>query len=586
MFAVGERIADRYQVEAQIGMGGIAAVYRVRHVQLGSEHAMKVLLFQRKGLDERLLLEGRIQAQIRHPNVVTVTDVVEHQGRMGLLMEYVEGQSLQGWLEEHHFMSLELALPLFAQVLSGVGTAHAAGVLHRDIKPGNILLGRTPRGIVPKITDFGLAKVVLDGAPPGSTRDGSMMGTPGYMAPEQIRNAADTDLRADIFALAALLFDLLSGRPPFMGEPQEAMDQTLSGTYPPLDSLVPGLPASVAAAVHQALTTDRDRRFESCAAFAAAVFADRPDLLLLSGSDVARPLQLTGESAIPSRPASRATPTTPPSTTLAPGATAVPAATLQAPPPPQRLLPFVGAGLAGGLLVLAAVALVLQQMLPSVSPEPEKNVVQTTADAGSAQVTTPAEPTSAPSGELPAVAPSEGAASTLPAPTSPVLPLPGTTAVPVAKPETSATPPEPGTTAEPVPPGTEPPPAEAATTAPENPVLPAATEVPVEAVVVPVEPQAPPVQGSWSGTANGLNATLRITRQSGRNLQAELSILAGPTTRVSQLSGSIDPESGAIRLQEKGGEEMVLTGKLEGDRMAGTYMRAGQTKALAWEVRR
>ncbi|HND31879.1 MAG TPA: serine/threonine-protein kinase, partial [Myxococcota bacterium] len=223
MYSVGERIADRYQVEAQIGMGGIAAVYRVRHVQLGSEHAMKVLLFQRKGLDERLLLEGRIQAQIRHPNVVTVTDVVEHQGRMGLLMEYVEGQSLQGWLEEHHFMPLEQALPLFAQVLSGVGTAHAAGVLHRDIKPGNILLGRTPRGIVPKITDFGLAKVVLDGAPPGSTRDGSMMGTPGYMAPEQIRNAADTDLRADIFALAALLFDLLSGRPPFLGEPQEAM---------------------------------------------------------------------------------------------------------------------------------------------------------------------------------------------------------------------------------------------------------------------------------------------------------------------------------------------------------------------------
>lgn len=579
MYSVGERIADRYQVEAQIGMGGIAAVYRVRHVQLGSEHAMKVLLFQRKGLDERLLLEGRIQAQIRHPNVVTVTDVVEHQGRMGLLMEYVEGQSLQGWLEEHHFMPVEQALPLFAQVLSGVGTAHAAGVLHRDIKPGNILLGRTPRGIVPKITDFGLAKVVLDGAPPGSTRDGSMMGTPGYMAPEQIRNAADTDLRADIFALAALLFDLLSGRPPFFGEPQEAIEQTLSGTYPPLDSLVPGLPTSVAAAVHRALLTDRDQRFESCAAFAAAVFADRPDLLLLSGSDVARPLQLSGEPA--SRPVSRAAPTTPPMTTLPPGATAVPSATLQAPPPPPRLLPFVGAGLAGGLLVLAAMALVLQQMLPSTVPEPEKIVSQTTADAG-----TPPNPApvglSAPSVEVP----TSPAAVPLAVPTAPGPSTGASTAAARAPAPASASPSEISPPSEVAPPpADQPPPAEAASVT-ETAAAPAAAEAPVEAVITPVEPQAPPVAGTWSGSANGLNATLRITRQNGRSLQAELSIIAGPTTRVSQLSGSIDPESGAIRLQEKGGEELLLTGKLDGDRMSGTYMRGGQGKALPWDVRR
>ena len=573
MYSVGERIADRYQVEAQIGMGGIAAVYRVRHVQLGSEHAMKVLLFQRKGLDERLLLEGRIQAQIRHPNVVTVTDVVEHQGRMGLLMEYVEGQSLQGWLEEHQFMPVEQALPLFAQVLSGVGTAHAAGVLHRDIKPGNILLGRTPRGIVPKITDFGLAKVVLDGAPPGSTRDGSMMGTPGYMAPEQIRNAADTDLRADIFALAALLFDLLSGRPPFFGEPQEAIEQTLSGTYPPLDSLVPGLPTSVAAAVHRALLTDRDQRFESCAAFAEAVFADRPDLLLLSGSDTARPLQLSGEPA--GRPVSRAAPTPPPMTTLPPGATAVPSATLQAPPPP-RLLPFVGAGLAGGLLVLAAMALVLQQMLPSAPPEPEKSVVQITADAGTTpgpapvDVSAPAVEVTPPAAAVPmAVATTPGPSTTPPGPG----PAPAPSSPSEVAPSTEVAPPP------------EPPPAEVASVT-ETAEAPAATEAPVEAVITPVEPQAPPVAGTWTGSANGLNATLRITRQAGRSLQAELSIIAGPTTRVSQLSGSIDPESGAIRLQEKGGEELLLTGKLDGDRMSGTYMRGGQGKALSWDVRR
>ena len=580
MYSVGERIADRYQVEAQIGMGGIAAVYRVRHVQLGSEHAMKVLLFQRKGLDERLLLEGRIQAQIRHPNVVTVTDVVEHQGRMGLLMEYVEGQSLQGWLEEHHFMPLEQALPLFAQVLSGVGTAHAAGVLHRDIKPGNILLGRTPRGIVPKITDFGLAKVVLDGAPPGSTRDGSMMGTPGYMAPEQIRNAADTDLRADIFALAALLFDLLSGRPPFLGEPQEAMEQTLSGTFPPLDSLVPGLPASVAAAVHRALATDRDQRFESCAAFAEAVFADRPDLLLLSGSDTARPLQLNGEPTA-SKPITRSTPTTPPAATLPPGATAVPTSTtLQAPPPAPRLLPFVGAGLAGGLLVLAAVALVLQQMLPSAPPEPEKNVVQTTVDAGGASLPAPVEPAVAPPENAPAPPVQPGAAPAVTTPNTPSAPPPS-----AAAPGTTPPPESPEVVVE-APPAEAAPPEVANTVAPEEPVPGGAVEPPVEAVITPVEPQAPAVSGTWTGSANGLNATLRITRQTGRSLQAELSIIAGPTTRVSQLSGSIDPESGAIRLVEKGGEELLLTGKLDGDRMAGTYMRGGQGKALGWEVRR
>ena len=201
MLESGDQVDGRYVVDARIGVGGMAEVYRVKHVSLGSVHALKVLLLPHPGLRERFLREGRIQ--IRHPNVVAVTDVIEHRGKLGLLMEYVDHVSLQQLLEAQGALPLDQALTLFAYILSGMSAAHASGVLHRDIKPANILLANTAQGLVPKITDFGIAKVVMEGAAPGATRDGTMMGTPGYMAPEQVLNAADVDRRVDVFALGA-----------------------------------------------------------------------------------------------------------------------------------------------------------------------------------------------------------------------------------------------------------------------------------------------------------------------------------------------------------------------------------------------
>jgi len=203
MLSPGDRVAERYEVEELIGQGGLAEVYRVRHIDLGGVHALKLLTWRRKSLAERLLLEGRIQAQLRHPNVVGVTDVIRHEGRFGLLMEYVDCVPLDAFIAEHGGLGLDEALHLFAMVMSGMTAAHDAGVLHRDLKPANILLARQGGGWVPKVTDFGIAKVVAEDVEANhSTASGAMMGTPGYMAPEQVIDAADVDERADVFALA------------------------------------------------------------------------------------------------------------------------------------------------------------------------------------------------------------------------------------------------------------------------------------------------------------------------------------------------------------------------------------------------
>lgn len=285
MIAAGERV-DRYIVERLVGAGGMAEVYQARHVQLGTRHALKLLTVHRAGLPERLLLEGRIQAQLRHPNVVMVTDVIEHGGRTGLVLEFVDGQTLEALLRERGRLPVEEATRLFASVLAGVGAAHAAGVLHRDLKPGNILLARVGDGVVPKVTDFGIAKLVLD--EPGGERltvDGTAIGTPGYMAPEQFRRGATVDQRADVFALGALLYEMLGGRPAFAGDSlAEVLTAAASAGFVPLAEVRPEVPARVSAAVAKALSPEPEDRFVDCAAFADALFdPGTPERALFGG---------------------------------------------------------------------------------------------------------------------------------------------------------------------------------------------------------------------------------------------------------------------------------------------------------------
>ena len=213
---VGHQV-DRYRVVRVLGQGGMATVYLVEHLQLGSQHALKVLDAASSALKERLLREGQVQAKLNHPNVVQVTDVLDLGGVPGLLMEHVDGGDLGQWLESNQ-PSTQDVMALFLGVLAGVEAAHQQGVVHRDLKPANVLLQRTESGWIPKVTDFGLAKRVQDADANALTRTGAQMGTPAYMAPEQVRNSKAVDARADVFALGCILYEMLCGERAFKGQ--------------------------------------------------------------------------------------------------------------------------------------------------------------------------------------------------------------------------------------------------------------------------------------------------------------------------------------------------------------------------------
>ena len=277
----GEVVDERYVVEARLGQGGLAEVFRVRHRDLNSVHALKLLVWRRKSLIERILLEGRIQAQIRHPNVVMVTDVIRHDGRCGLLMEYIDGPTLEHYLSQRGALPVDEALSLIAPIIAAITAAHDAGVLHRDLKPANVLLARMSGGLFPKVADFGIAKLVEE-MEKGVTAIGSMMGSPGYLAPEQVLDSASADKRADIYALGVLLYEVLSGERAF----PEVIDaasarEALSRNPPLLSEHSPEVPSYLCAAIQRAMASDRDARFDDCRSLARALFAEHPELLAI-----------------------------------------------------------------------------------------------------------------------------------------------------------------------------------------------------------------------------------------------------------------------------------------------------------------
>ena len=212
MLQIGDTV-DRYVVEGLIGSGGLAQVYRVRHRQLGTVHALKVMAVGGRKLAARLVQEGQIQSRLSHPGLVRVSDVVEHDGRAALLMELVEGESLEARLVREGALPVGLAMDLFVQVTAAVAVAHQAEVLHRDLKPPNILLSGSPEAPIAKITDFGIARI------PDSTltRTGSLIGTPAYCAPEALA-AGHFSPESDQFSLAATLYEAVSGERAFPGD--------------------------------------------------------------------------------------------------------------------------------------------------------------------------------------------------------------------------------------------------------------------------------------------------------------------------------------------------------------------------------
>lgn len=274
----GVLLDNRYEVVRKLAEGGMATIYLVRHLGLRSEHALKVpasTLFQSAEARQRFTTEARLQASLRHPHIVQVTDIVVSP-LPGLVMEYVEGGTLAELCGQGP--GGRLAPPvlrdIFLPVLDAMETAHGQRVVHRDLTPGNILLTRGEQGRPhPKVTDFGIAKV--DPEEPEQkyrTRTGALLGTRPYMSPEQIRGAAEVDARTDIFALGAILYEAATGLPAFDADSDfELMKRITEGRFLPPEQAVPELPPALCQCIHKALAVDPAERFPDCASFRAAL---------------------------------------------------------------------------------------------------------------------------------------------------------------------------------------------------------------------------------------------------------------------------------------------------------------------------
>jgi serine/threonine-protein kinase len=273
-FSAGAQIAS-YQLEEEIGRGGMAVVYRARDVRLGRWVALKVLApdyAQDEAFRQRFIRESRTAAAVDHPNIIPIFDAGEAGRVLYIAMRYVPGQDVHSLLHAAGPLATARALGIVGQVASALDAAHACGLVHRDVKPANMLLGGvadTGRADHVYLSDFGISKQL--NATSSLTMTGQVLGTLNYLAPEQIEGR-QVDGRADAYALACTAFELLAGSPPFRRDENMAvMWAQLNAPPPALTSLRPDLPAAVDQVMARALAKAPADRFASCLAFSAAL---------------------------------------------------------------------------------------------------------------------------------------------------------------------------------------------------------------------------------------------------------------------------------------------------------------------------
>ncbi|MEX2301882.1 MAG: WD40 repeat domain-containing serine/threonine protein kinase [Bryobacterales bacterium] len=268
----GNVVGD-YQVLGSLGAGGVGRVYKVRHSITGRIEALKILLpdyAQNEQQAERFLREIKVQANLHHPNIASVHNAFRVGGSLLMVMEFVDGESLDKLIARGR-LPLQQALDYASQALSALSYAHGRGVVHRDVKPENMLV--TPGGAL-KVTDFGLAKTVTDIR---LTVTGATLGSLYYISPEQVSGGADLDKRADIYSMGAVLYELVTGRRPFEGsQPFHLMQAHVEQPPRPPVELVPSLPPPLNDAILRALQKRPEARFDSAETFQSAVDAALP----------------------------------------------------------------------------------------------------------------------------------------------------------------------------------------------------------------------------------------------------------------------------------------------------------------------
>ena len=276
--AIGELVANKYRVERVLGRGGMGVVVAAMHEQLAQRVAIKMLLPEAEASSNalaRFTREARAAATIRGEHVARVLDVGELPGGAPyIVMEYLEGRDLAQTVAERGTLSPEEAVSFVLQACEAIAEAHAAGIIHRDLKPSNIFVTTGPDGSpLIKVLDFGISKALLaSGAEGQLTTTSSFVGSPVYSPPEQLVRAHDVDARADIWSLGTILFEILGGRPPFIGDSVMHVASKIFNDLPtPLQEVRPDLPPELCAVVMRCLRKRPEDRFPDVSALAQAL---------------------------------------------------------------------------------------------------------------------------------------------------------------------------------------------------------------------------------------------------------------------------------------------------------------------------
>jgi serine/threonine protein kinase len=282
---VGQVVAGKYRVDYLAGRGGMAAVWAGTNERTGKRVALKVILQSMSTTDDAQRLfhsEAVAASRVNHPNVVTIFDVIDHEGMTCIVMEFLDGEPLSSYIARKGALSVSEATSLLLPAMRGVAAAHAQDVIHRDLKPQNIFvcIGPDGRVVTSKVVDFGIS-VMLERVIGASARpvSGLHLGTPAYMSPEHLSGVARVDERVDVYGFGLLLYEALTGQVPFPGEPgPELFERVLTELPPPVTKFRPDLPPGLVRAIDVAIAKDPDHRYSDLNLMVTAL----EDELLLS----------------------------------------------------------------------------------------------------------------------------------------------------------------------------------------------------------------------------------------------------------------------------------------------------------------
>lgn len=280
----GEIVGGKYEIEHVLGAGGMGAVVAARHKTLGQKVAIKFLLprmTRTAGAHERFLREARASVGILSQHVARVLDVgtLEKNGAPYIVMEHLEGSDLKQVLVERERLDAEIAADWVIQACEAIAEAHQLGIVHRDLKPANLFIARHADGSpLIKVLDFGISKATTNSdSIPDLTRTDTMLGSPAYMSPEQVKSPKEVDHRTDVWALGVILYEALSGQLPFDGETVPALSAKICMDTPEsLAKLAPKTPAEIVRVVERCLEKDPGKRYASVAELARALLPFAP----------------------------------------------------------------------------------------------------------------------------------------------------------------------------------------------------------------------------------------------------------------------------------------------------------------------